>query len=147
MIEQGAGTVTKKFIIHKESTIDTQPCVFSFLGITVLVFVSLTLLFSIINTHKSGAHLMLGFIITGFALCLWHLVRIKKSTARISPRAHAASIHAKHAAVLTEIFLLLTRLLSVSFDLQLKAYRNGDLGKSLDVCTALLDRLSTTIIY
>ncbi|KAF9948121.1 hypothetical protein BGZ72_009923 [Mortierella alpina] len=54
-------------------------------GITVLVFVSLTLLFSIINTHKSGAHLMLGFIITGFALCLWHL---------------------------------------------LKAYRNGDLGKS-----------------
>lgn len=45
-------------------------------GITVLVFVSLTLLFSIINTHKSGAHLMLGFIITGFALCLGHLVSI-----------------------------------------------------------------------
>ncbi|KAK3811160.1 MAG: hypothetical protein J3Q66DRAFT_59326 [Benniella sp.] len=44
-------------------------------GITVLVFVSLTLLFSIINTHKSGAHLMLGFIITGFALCLGHLLR------------------------------------------------------------------------
>ncbi|KAF9345863.1 hypothetical protein BGX26_002662 [Mortierella sp. AD094] len=43
-------------------------------GITILVFVSLTLLFSIINTHKSGAHLMLGFIITGFALCLGHLI-------------------------------------------------------------------------
>ncbi|KAF9091817.1 hypothetical protein BGX29_010740 [Mortierella sp. GBA35] len=44
-------------------------------GITVLVFVSLTLLFSIINTHKSGAHFMLGLIITGFALCLGHLLR------------------------------------------------------------------------
>ncbi|KAG0329830.1 hypothetical protein BGZ99_000059 [Dissophora globulifera] len=44
-------------------------------GITILVFVSLTLLFSIINTHKSGAHLVLGFIITGFALCLGHLLR------------------------------------------------------------------------
>ncbi|KAG0338300.1 hypothetical protein BG000_004254 [Podila horticola] len=43
-------------------------------GVTVLVLVSLTLLFSIINTHKSGAHLMLGFIITGFALCLGHLI-------------------------------------------------------------------------
>ncbi|KAF9435615.1 hypothetical protein BGZ76_005875 [Entomortierella beljakovae] len=44
-------------------------------GVTILVFVSLTLLFSIINTHKSGAHLMLGFTITGFALCLGHLLR------------------------------------------------------------------------
>ncbi|KAF9149508.1 hypothetical protein BG015_008714 [Linnemannia schmuckeri] len=44
-------------------------------GITVLIFVSLTLLFSIINTHKSGAHFMLGLIITGFALCLGHLLR------------------------------------------------------------------------
>ncbi|KAF8931381.1 hypothetical protein BGZ47_011864 [Haplosporangium gracile] len=42
-------------------------------GITVLIFVSLTLLFSIINTHKSGAHFVLGLIITGFALCLGHL--------------------------------------------------------------------------
>ncbi|KAG9323552.1 hypothetical protein KVV02_003076 [Mortierella alpina] len=70
-------------------------------GITVLVFVSLTLLFSIINTHKSGAHLMLGFIITGFALCLWHL---------------------------------------------LKAYRNGDLGKSIDVDAMLLTDFSSMMI-
>jgi hypothetical protein len=49
---------------------------FTFLiGVTVLVFVSLTLLFAIMNTHKSGAHFMLGLIITGFALCLGHLLR------------------------------------------------------------------------
>lgn len=57
--------------------------IFSILGITVLVFVSLTLLFSIINTHKSGAHFMLGLIITGFALCLGHLVR-ERQLARLS---------------------------------------------------------------
>ena len=77
-LESHVGRVTMaRLFLRSELTalMNDHLSTYQFLGVLVLVLVSLTLLFSLINTHKSGAHLILGLIITGFALCLGHLVR------------------------------------------------------------------------